>query len=329
MPLTTRLTRRLGITHPVISAPMAFAAGGRLAAAVTNAGGLGLLGGGYGDAAWLDEQWAAAGNTRVGCGFITWALRQRPELLALVLQHKPAAVFLSFDDPRPFAAEVKAAGTLLILQVQSLKDAASAIDAGADLVVAQGAEAGGHGEKRGTLPFVAEVADLIARRSPDTLLCAAGGIADGRGLAAALMLGADGALVGTRFWAAEEALVHPNMHAAALAASGDDSIRTSVTDIARGLDWPARYNIRVLHNDFTGRWHGREAELRQGVAAEAAAYAQALADGNPNIATPIVGEAVGLIHTIEPAGVILERMVAEAEALLGGATSFLAPGKSG
>lgn len=327
MPLTTRLTRRLGITHPVISAPMAFAAGGKLAAAVTAGGGLGLIGGGYGDAAWLDEQWAAAGNTRVGCGFITWSLRRQPELLAGVLRHQPAAIFLSFGDPRPFAAHVKSADTLLILQVQTLQDAATAIDVGADIVVAQGAEAGGHGEKRGTLSFVAEVGDLIRRRAPDTLLCAAGGIADGRGLAAALMLGADGVLVGSRFWAAEEALVHPGMHAAALSASGDDTIRTSVTDIVRRLDWPARYNIRVLGNDFTGRWQGREGELQRNVEAEATAYADALAAGNPRIATPIVGEAVGLIDRIEPAGGILERMVAEAEALLGGAARFVAGGQ--
>ncbi len=316
MPITTRLTARLGLTHPVISAPMALAAGGRLAAAVSNAGGLGFIGGGYGDAAWLDQQIAAAGNARIGCGFITWSLRKKPELLDRVLAHNPAAVFLSFDNPAPFAAQVKAAGALLILQVQTRRDAEAAIDAGADVVVAQGAEAGGHGEKRGTLPLVPEIADLIARRAPETLLCAAGGIADGRGLAAALMLGADGVVVGSRFWASEETLVHPNMLAAAIAATGDDSIRTSVTDIARKLDWPARYNIRVLRNTFIERWHGREDELRTVADAEAARYAKAHAEGDARISTPIAGEAAGLIHSVEPAAVILERMVREAEGAL-------------
>ena len=323
MPISTRLTIRLGITHPVISAPMALAAGGRLAAAVSTAGGLGLIGGGYGDAAWLDAEIAAAGNARIGCGFITWSLRKKPELLARVLAHNPAAVFLSFDAPAPFAAEVKAAGALLIVQVQTLRDAASAIDAGADIIVAQGAEAGGHGEKRGTLPLVPEVADLIARRSPETLLCAAGGIADGRGLAAALMLGADGVVVGSRFWASEETLVHPNMLAAAVAATGDDSIRTSVTDIARRLDWPARYSIRVLRNDFTERWHGHEDDLRAVAGAEAARYAKAYAEGDARISTPIAGEAAGLIHAVEPAAVILERMVAEAEGCLRRGAGFV------
>jgi nitronate monooxygenase len=95
-------------------------------------------------------------------------------------------------------------------------------------------------------------------RAPQTLLCAAGGIADGRGLAAALMLGADGVVVGTRFWASQEALVHPNLHQAALAASGDDTVRQSVLDIVRERPWPARYTGRVLRNDFVGEWLGRE-----------------------------------------------------------------------
>jgi nitronate monooxygenase len=321
MPISTRLTALLGITHPVICAPMALAAGGKLAAAVSHAGGLGLIGGGYGDAAWLDEQLAAAGNARIGCGFITWSLRKQPALLGHVLSHKPAAIFLSFDDPAPFVAEIKATGTVLMLQVQTLRDAVAALDLGADVIVAQGAEAGGHGEKRGTMALVPEVADLIAQRSPSTLLCAAGGIGDGRGLAAALMLGADGVVVGSRFWAAQEALVHPNMHAAAVAATGDDSLRTSVTDIARRLDWPDRYNIRVLRNDFTARWHGRENELRAVAESEARAYANAYAEGDARIATPIAGEVAGLIHGIDPASAIVERMVVQAEVLLSTAPS--------
>ena len=107
MALNTRLTQQLGIAHPIISAPMAFAAGGRLAAAVSAAGGLGLIGGGYGDAGWLDAEFRAAGNAPIGCGFITWSLKKQPQLLDLVLAHKPRAVFLSFGDPEPFAARVK------------------------------------------------------------------------------------------------------------------------------------------------------------------------------------------------------------------------------
>ena len=176
MTLSTRLTQRFDIAHPIISAPMAFAAGGRLAAAVTSAGGLGLIGGGYGDAAWLENERRAAGNAQVGYGFITWSLRTRPELLEQVLAYRPRAIFLSFGNPQPFVAPIKAAGVALICQVQTRRDAEHAIDCAADVIVAQGSEAGGHGDKRATFTLVPEIADLITARAPQTLLCAAGGV---------------------------------------------------------------------------------------------------------------------------------------------------------
>src|SRR3954452_14756885 len=246
--LPTRLTERLDLAHPVILAPMAFAAGGRLAAAVSRAGGLGLIGGGYGDRAWIDAQLDEAADAAVGCGFITWSLERAPDLLDHVLGRRPRAIMLSFGDPRPFAPRVREAGVPLLCQVQSRSDAELAVEANAQVIVAQGAAAGGHGDREGTFTFVPEIADLLAARSPGTLLCAAGGIADGRGVAAALMLGADGVLVGTRLWGAVEADVSDRMHAAALSADGDATLRTSVPDIARDLDWPPRFTNRVLRN---------------------------------------------------------------------------------
>ncbi len=315
--LRSRLTERLKLVHPVISAPMGFAAGGKLAAAVSAAGGLGLIGGGYGDEAWLRQQFAAAGNQHVGCGFITWSLARQPHLLDIALEHAPDAMFLSFGDPEPFAGPVKRAGVPLICQIQTLADARHAIEVGADILVAQGAEAGGHGEKRATFTLVPEVADLIAARAPETLLCAAGGVADGRGLAAALALGADGAVIGTRFWASEEALAHPNLQKAAVAASGDDTLRSRIIDMVRGLDfWPARNDLRTLKSATTDRWHGREAELRAVADAEVRRYAEAAAAGDAQTVSPIVGEAIGLIHEIAPAGKILEDLVGEAEEIL-------------
>jgi nitronate monooxygenase len=119
MALATALTKRLGIEHPIISAPMAFAAGGRLAAAVSSAGGLGLIGGGYGDADWLAQQFRATGNVSVGCGFITWSLAKKPALLDQALAHRPRAIFLSFGDPQPFADRIRSAGSVLMCQVQT------------------------------------------------------------------------------------------------------------------------------------------------------------------------------------------------------------------
>lgn len=313
--MKTRLTEIFGLVHPIMSAPMAFAGGGRLAAAVTHAGGLGLIGGGYGDSDWIEAEFAKAGNARVGCGLITWAMAENPGLLDQVLAHDPAALFLSFGDPAPFAGKIADAGVPLICQVQTLRDAQAAARAGAAVIVAQGAEAGGHGEGRATLTLVPEVADWLAGHAPDALLLAAGGIADGRGLAAALMLGADGALVGSRFWASEEAEVPQAMTEAAINATGDQTIRSTVMDKARRLNWPRRYTARVLQNPFTERWHDDMDGLMADADRQAAFWREGWMTGDPEVANTFVGEATGLIDDRPPAKEIVTRMVAEAEAL--------------
>jgi len=280
---------------------------------VARAGGLGLLGGGYGDADWIAREWDRAGGAPIGIGFITWSLS--PALLEVALARRPVAVMLSFGDPARFAPAIHAAGVTMICQCQSLDHARAALDAGAQVIVAQGAEAGGHGATRGTLSLVPEVADHLAAHAPNTLLLAAGGIADGRGLAAALVLGADGALVGTRFWAATEALVPQGFHQAALAASGDATIRSHAPDAARLLDWPAPFTIRTLRSSFTDRWHSAPDALRASPAARAA-WATAQATGDAANASPVAGEAVGLIHDIAPVADILSRLSAQASAVL-------------
>jgi nitronate monooxygenase len=310
--MSNRLTDALGIRNPIISAPMAFVAGGALAAAVSRAGGLGLIGGGYGDPEWVDEQFAAAGDERVGIGFITWSAAQNPAVMAAALQHEPTAVMLSFGDPMTFAADVRAAGALLICQCQSLDHVRAALDAKADIVVAQGSEAGGHGANRGTFTLVPEVADFLARTSPDTPLVAAGGIADGRGLAAALALGADGVLIGTRLCAATESLVKPLHKQAILESGGDATLRTHLPDIVRALPWPPEFTARVQRNEFVNRWSGREAELAEQIDVEGPRYLQAFAEGDPENTAVWFGEAAGLIDAVEPAATIVERMVTEA-----------------
>ncbi|CAM3879011.1 NAD(P)H-dependent flavin oxidoreductase [Smaragdicoccus niigatensis] len=321
--LSTRLTKQLGIAHPIISAPMALAAGGALAAAVTRAGGLGLIGGGYGNSDWIRTQFEAAGAERVGVGFITWSVQRSPGVVAEALALNPVAVMLSFGDPAAFADQIKDAGATLICQCQNLNHVEQAVRAGADIIVAQGSEAGGHGAFRGTLSLVPEVADFLSTRSPETLLVAAGGIADGRALAASLLLGADGVLMGTRLWASSEAVVHPRHHETIVASNGDDTIRTSTPDIARGLDWPAEFTARIRRNAFTERWHGDEQSLAANTAVEGPRYSAAFADGDPDNAGVFFGEAAGLIHSIEPAGSIIERVIAEAVAVLRSGASYL------
>ncbi len=318
MALKTPLTELLEIRHPVILAPMARVSGGALAGAVSAAGGLGLIGGGYGEAEWIEAEFAAAGNQRVGIGFITWRLAERPELLEHALARSPAAVMLSFGDPAPFAPVIKEAGAKLICQVQSVAHARSAAAAGADIVIAQGGEAGGHGGARATLPLVPAVVDAVA----PVPVAAAGGIADGRGLAAALMLGAAGALLGTRFYGAVESLGHPKAKLRILAARGEDTVKTSVFDTVRQLAWPAPYKIRGLANAFTERWHGHEAALAEAGATERARYGEAAEHGDFDVAGVIAGEAVGLIEEVLPAGEIVARRVAEVEARLDAAAGW-------
>lgn len=316
MTLRTRLTEKLRIKHPVLLAPMGTVAGGRLAGAVSEAGGLGLIGGGYGDKDWLEREFAAAGNRRIGCGLITWSLAKKPDLLDVVLARRPAAVMLSFGDPRPFANRIKAQAAVLICQVQSRDHALQALDAGAEIIVAQGTEAGGHGSSRAALPLVPAIADLVARRAPEAMVVAAGGIADGRGLAAALALGADGVLVGTRFYASAESLGHDRAKARIVAASGEDTLRTSVFDTVRGYDWPDGFTGRALRNDLTARWHGRETELAGMIDSEMARYREAAAQGDLNTTVIFAGEGADLIGDIPSAGEIVTRLVSEAERAL-------------
>lgn len=318
--IQTGLTDLFNLRHPIVLAPMAGVAGGQLAAAVSNAGGLGLVGGGYGDAAWLrKELFSTRENTSRpwGVGLITWAVNQR--VIDLVLSYQPDAVMLSFGDPRPYGALVKAAGCRLICQVQDLNEARLAQQAGADLIVAQGTEAGGHGGTRATLPLVPAVVDAVA----PTPVLAAGGIADGRGLAAALALGADGALIGTRFYASTEAQGRPSAKQRIVAAHGNETLRTPVFDIVRGYGWPQGYYGRALHNAFMTRWSGREEELMQALPAERTAYHEAMGDGNFDTTVVWAGEAVDLIHSVEDAAALVERISLEAEARLRASAALL------
>ncbi|MDT0635702.1 nitronate monooxygenase [Spectribacter hydrogenoxidans] len=312
--MQTLLTELLGIEHPILLAPMGNVSGGALAAAVSHAGGLGLIGGGYGDADWLAREFDVAGSAQVGVGFITWSLARQPKLLDLALRREPAAVMFSFGACSPFVEPVRAAGAKIICQVQTLAQAREVAELGVDVIVAQGTEAGGHGGGRSTFTLVPAVADAVA----PIPVVAAGGIADGRGLAAARMLGAAGALIGTRFFASEEALGHPNAKRFIVASEGDTTLRTRVFDIVRDYPWPKHITGRVPINAFAARWHGREAALYADLERQRVEYQQAVENGDTDTAVAFAGEAVDLIGTVEPAQTIVERIVSQAQSLLGG-----------
>jgi nitronate monooxygenase len=302
--IETALTRLLAIEHPILLAPMGSAAGGKLAAAVTTAGGLGMIGSGQASAATIRQELGEAGNIRVGIGFITWALERNPAALDVALDARPAAVMLSFGDPTPFTGRIKAAGCRIICQVQTLRQAEEAAAAGADIILAQGRDAGGHsGTTRCTMGLVPAVVDAVA----PIPVVAAGGIADGRGAA--------GISTGTRLTASREPLWDQAMKEAALSAGGDQTEQTRVFDIVRGSPWPAIYPGRALRNAFSGRWHGRESELAADQQAQEKAY---LATAPDDFATRVVwaGESVDLVKDIPAASAIIERVIAQAVATL-------------
>lgn len=233
----------------------------------------------------------------------------------------PEVVSFHFGLPAPdLLSRVRAAGCRVLSSATTVAEARWLENRSCDAIIAQGCEAGGHrgmfldgavAAQPGTLALVPQVADAV-----QVPVIAAGGIADGRGIAAALMLGADGVLVGSRLWASEESLAHPDMIGAAIAATGDDTIRSNVMDVARRLNWPARYTARVLKNAFTERWHDDPEGLIADAAAQSARWKAAWESGDTDTANTFVGEAAGLIHDRPPAERLVTAMAAEAEALL-------------
>lgn len=320
MALVTALTRLMAIRHPILLAPMGAVAGGRLAAAVTRAGGLGMLGPGYADAAWIEREFDLAEHERVGIGFIVWDLARAPSRLDVALERAPAAIMFSFGDPAPFVEAVRRSGAKVLVQVQTVEGARKAAQLGADVIVAQGTEAGGHGASRALFALLPAVVDAV----DPVPVVAAGGICDGRGLAAALALGACGVLAGTRFYATDESLAPAEAKARVLQGAGDRTVRTRVFDIARKIDWPAPFTGRALENSFTGRWHGRESELaKDRVAFDS--YTKASHTEDFDTLVVWAGEGVDLVKDIAPASRVVNDLIVEAEASIARSATFLAP----
>jgi len=312
MALRTRFTELLGVAHPIALAPMGGTAGGALAAAVSNGGALGLVGGGREDPQWLKRELGIvveATDKPWGIGFQSWSATT--DVIERALEYRPQAVLLSFGDPTALAEPVIDAGVPLIIQVTNLDETATAMEIGADVIVAQGAEAGGHTGGRATLPFVPIVVDLAG----PTPVLAAGGIADGRGVAAALALGADGALIGTRFQVTDEALVAAEVTKAIIEGRGEDTERSRILDIARGAPWPARYPARTLRNAFLDLWRGRETELESDDDAKAS-FRVAANRGDLDVLPVWASESIDLITEALPAAELVSLLVSEAEQAL-------------
>lgn len=300
------LGERFGVRVPVVSAPMGGASGGRLAGAVSAAGGLGMIGAGGGSTGdWIREQdalaRAACAGRPYGIGLQAWMLADRPELLEATLECRPALAAVSYGDYAGAVDRLRAAGIPTCTQVGTVEEADEAVGAGVDLLVVRGLEGGGHGRGEvATLPLLQAVLDRTADPATGRArvpALAAGGISGARGLAAVLAAGADGAWVGTAFLACEESLTAGHVVERLLKAGETETAYGRVFDVAPRLGWPPRYGGRALRNAFFDRWQGREAEL----AGDDEAYAEyraGVAAGDLDVAAVYAGQGVGELGAV-------------------------------
>ncbi len=314
------------LREPVISAPMAGASGGRLAAAVTAAGGMGMVG--IGSTARVEDlerectvarQAGPSGETAFGVGLMLWALESSPEVFEATIAQRPTLLCLSFGDPARFVPLARDAGICVCSQVGTLEEARRAVDAGVDLLVARGSEGGGHGRAEvATLPLLQQVLEL----SPVPVV-AAGGIGTARGVAAVLAAGAVAAWVGTPFAATAESDFPPAAKQAVIDADAADTVYTSAFDVAMRLPWPSVYGGRLVHNDFTRQWAGREGDLAGEVAAGdeiTDRVVGAWRGGDVSVAPVYAGQSAGLVTG--------PRTAAEVMASLAGFRGHLAAAQS-
>ncbi|HEY8518181.1 MAG TPA: nitronate monooxygenase [Candidatus Binatia bacterium] len=341
--LRTALTERLGLEHPLIQAGMASECGARLAAAVSNAGALGSIGsiGGAPDRLAAEIEACRAATARpFAVNVVTWDWAPfARDLLEVALSCGTPVITLSFGDPLPALERCREAGVRVLVQVQDVPGARAALAARPDALIVQGGEAGGHAGRRGTLGFAAQVLDIARDAGSDVPIVVAGGIATGRGLAAALAMGAAGAVLGTRFKATPEFGVAAGADAepdslrahkqAIVASDGDDTVKDEIVDDACALAWPRGVVGRVLGNRFTDEWRGRRDELRRAVADAArrsghpSAFVAALG-ADPERALNWAGESAGQVREVLPAAEIVRSVVREAEELLRGTSALLA-----
>jgi nitronate monooxygenase len=307
--LSTAWSKSFGLQVPIVNAPMGGVAGGRLAAAVSAAGGLGMVGMGTVATRELLQTQLQHVRERFGIGLVDWVMRNEAGLLDDALAARPMLLSVSFGTDWSWVAKAHDAGIPTVTQVYDSLGARQAVDAGIDILVARGSEGGGHGDVQlGTLPLLDTVLDAVS-----VPVLAGGGIASARSLAAVLAAGASGAWVGTRLAACPEALTGDGSRRALIAARATDTAVTRVFDLAKGLPWPARFPARVLVNDFVARWTGEEDALDSPACDELAA---AIAADDRRIAPVDAGQGVEMIRDDASVAEVIDQMCAGAEGLL-------------
>jgi NAD(P)H-dependent flavin oxidoreductase YrpB (nitropropane dioxygenase family) len=329
--LRTRFTEEYGVSLPIVSAGMAFVARARLVTAVARAGGLGVLGATAMPPELLAkelEEVRAHTDRPFGVNIIP-RFGTDAHIEECVKQRVPVVVFFWDPPPPVWIGAIHDGGGKVWLQAGSVEEAQAAVDSGADAVIAQGVEAGGHNRSRaGTIALVPSVVDAIA----PTLVLAAGGIADGRGLVAALALGAGAAVLGTRFVASEEGDAHAEYKRRIVSAPVDDTARHNIF----GFDFPDA-TARGLRNAIVREWEGRDdpapyASLdpaQQPVIGEASVYGEPMpvprfvglpptrdATGDLDQMSLLAGESTGLIADVRPAADLVREIGREAEQII-------------
>ncbi|WP_345494863.1 NAD(P)H-dependent flavin oxidoreductase [Nocardia callitridis] len=305
---STAWSRRLGLRVPLVNAPMGGVAGGALAAAVTAAGGLGMIGmGSAGSVPALHRELVHVRETegRFGIGLVDWVVAAHPDLLDVAIAARPAMISVSFGTDMRWVERVRAAGISTATQVYSAEEAKRAAESGVQVLVARGSEGGGHGAVEQPLrPLLASVLEVVA-----TPVLAAGAITTHADLAAVLAEGASGAWVGTCLAACTESLLAPSGRRALVAARGDDTIVTRAFDVGMELPWPTRFPSRVLRNPFAERWTGREDVLARD--AHARADLAAATSAEDPAAVPIdAGTGVGAITAVRSVAEVIESLCA-------------------
>jgi NAD(P)H-dependent flavin oxidoreductase YrpB (nitropropane dioxygenase family) len=312
----TRICDLLGIVHPIILGGMGTATTAPLVAAVSNAGGFGTLGTSAFNAATLDTEIASIRErTEKPFGVNHLLFQIQEDMFTITLNAKPRVAAFAWarkdQNLRDYFQRAHNVGSRVMYMAGEVPEAVRAADAGADVIVAQGTEAGGHVGWMASLPLLPMMVKAVA---PLPVLCA-GGIADGRGLAAALALGAEGVLLGTRFMATPEAPIHPNFKQAIVESDGHDTVLTEIPDLASQRVWPGAMS-RAQRNGFIERWAGREWALRQNAQEVGRQVSAARAAGDINNASISFGQDAGLIDSIKSVLEVIQDIVCEAEVII-------------
>ncbi len=320
--MRTRFCDLFGIDYPIVQAGMGSFTNAALVAAVSNAGALGSLGASNRSP---EQIGAEIGRIRTltdrpfAVNFLISSLD--PDGFAVACAERVPVISFALGDPGEYVRRAHDTGALVMHQVHTVEQARAAAGAGVDVLIAQGGEGGGFGQSVAALPLVPQVVDAV---HPLPVL-AAGGIADGRGLAAALVLGAQGANIGTRFLASAEAPVADGWKRAIVDARSEDVVKVELWNALMPVPGRGGYGTvpRAVRTPFVERWAGRQVEEEQLEALRGELLA-AMPAGRFHEYVPFAGESAGLIHEILPAGEIVARLVAEAEAALARMAALLA-----